>query len=302
MNIILIIIDVILFILCILFILKIYFIKKSFREIEESLKYILNNDTNNIITISCFDKDIKKIAINLNKNLIDLKNERLKYTNGNRELKNTIVNISHDLRTPLTAINSYIDLLNEEELNEKQKKYLETVQRKTDELIELTKQLFNYSTTTDKVINLEKEKCCINEILENTLISYYQIFKEKQIIPEISICKEKIYKFVNKATIIRVFENIISNIFKYTTDSFKVEMKRNGTIIFSNDAPSLNVTTVQKIFNRYFSVENARESTGIGLSIAKQLIELNNGSISAEYVKNTLYIRIDFNQENQKFT
>ena len=117
-------------------------------------------------------------------------------------------------------------------------------------------------------------------------------YKEQDIIPNISICSTKVYKIVNKISIIRVFENILSNVVKYSNGDLKVEMQENGTITFSNKATSLDETTVQKIFDRYFSVENAKESTGIGLSIAKQLVELNNGSIKAEYVNGYLIIEI----------
>ena len=87
----------------------------------------------------------------------------------------------------------------------------------------------------------------------------------------------------NRNSLIRIFENILSNVSKYSTGYFKVIMNESGTISFSNKDTSLDAKTVQKIFERYFSVENAKESTGIGLSIAKKLIELNNGSIKATY-------------------
>lgn len=292
MNIVLLVTIGILSFCCILFILKIYFMRKSIKEIETNFNYIIKADTNNIITISSTDKNIKNLAINLNKELVDLRTQKLQYKSGNQELKKIITNISHDLRTPLTAISGYIDLINEEQLTEKQKKYLKIIQKKSNELTELTGQLFDFSKTID--IEIKKEKCCINEILEETLISYYSIFKEKNIMPEILICKEKIYKMVNRNSLIRIFENILSNVLKYSNGKFKVELTQDGTITFSNKATSLDATTVQKIFNRYFSVENAKESTGIGLSIAKQLVELNNGNIYADYAKDTLSIRIEF--------
>ena len=130
------------------------------------------------------------------------------------------------------------------------------------------------------------------EILEETLVSYYNIFKEKNIVPKVSICSKKIYKTANRISIIRIFENILSNVSKYSTGDFKVIMNEDGIISFSNKANSLDATTVQKIFERYFSVENAKESTGIGLSIAKKLIELNDGTIKAEYKKGNLIIEI----------
>lgn len=294
MNIGILIIIAILLVSCILLIFKLYFLRNSINEIAKSFSFIINADTNNIISISSTDKSIKNLAINLNRDLIDLRTRKLQYDNGNQELKKIITNISHDLRTPLTAIKGYIDLMDEDALSKKQKQYLNIIEKKSNELTELTEQLFDFSKTIDFDIAIKKEKYCINEILEETLISYYSIFKEKNIVPEIMICKEKIYKLVNKNALIRIFENVLSNIFKYSNGNFKVELKNDGIITFSNKATSLDETTVQKIFNRYFSVENAKESTGIGLSIAKQLVELNNGNIYADYKKETLYISISF--------
>ncbi len=292
MNISLLIITIILFLICIFLAVKLYVIKQSIKEIEKSFSKILRTDTNNIIAISSSDKDIKNLTINLNNNLSELRGQKLQYKNGNQELKKIITNISHDLRTPLTAIKGYVDLIEQEKLSNNQKEYLKVIQKKSNELTELTGQLFEYTKLMDIDVKIKKEECCINEILEETLVSYYSIFKEQDIIPNISICSTKVYKIVNKISIIRVFENILSNVIKYSNGDLKVEMQENGTITFSNKATSLDETTVQKIFDRYFSVENAKESTGIGLSIAKQLVELNNGSIKAEYVNGYLIIEI----------
>ena len=292
MNIGLLIITIILFLICIFLAVKLYVIKQSIKEIEKSFSKILRTDTNNTIAISSSDKDIKNLTINLNNNLSELRGQKLQYKNGNQELKKIITNISHDLRTPLTAIKGYVDLIEQEKLSNNQKKYLKVIQKKSNELTELTGQLFEYTKLIDIDVKIKKEECCINEILEETLVSYYSIFKEQNIIPNISICSTKVYKIVNKISIIRVFENILSNVIKYSNGDLKVEMQENGTITFSNKATSLDETTVQKIFDRYFSVENAKESTGIGLSIAKQLVELNNGSIKAEYVNGYLIIEI----------
>ena len=255
MNIVLLLIFI-LVLICVILVVKLYLIKHSIKEIKNDFTNILESDTNNIITISSSDKDIKALTINLNNNLIELRNQKLKYENGNQELKKIITNISHDLRTPLTAINGYIDLLKEEDISKTQEKYLKIVQRKSNELKELTEQLFEFSKTMDVDINIKKENCCINEILEETLISYYNIFKEKNIIPTVLICNEKIYRTINKNSLIRIFENILSNVLKYSSGDFKVELKNNGEIIFSNIANSFDSKTLQKIFDRYFTVDN----------------------------------------------
>lgn len=282
----------ILLIILIFIIFKLYIIKKSLKEIGCSIDDILKSDTNNLLTISSSDKDIKNLTNCLNIELKELRNQRLQYENGNQELKKTITNISHDMRTPLTAINGYIDLIKDETEREKQNEYIEIIKRKTNDLITLTEQLFDFSKTMDIGTKIKKEKCCINEILEETLANYYIIFKEKDIIPQIEITEEKIYRMVDKNTIIRVFENILSNVSKYSNGDFKIVLNKEGKITFSNKATSLDATTVQKIFDRYFTVENAKKSTGLGLAIAKQLIELNRGNIKANYINGYLTIEV----------
>ena len=146
----------------------------------------------------------------------------------------------------------------------------------------------------DVGIKIKKEKCCINEILEEVLANMYPIFKEKQMNPKLEICKQKIYRNLDKNSINRIFENILSNVCKYGEGDFKVTLDSKGVITFSNKATSLDEITVQKIFDRYFTVENAKKSIGLGLSISKQLVELNGGTISAKCVKENLIIKICF--------
>lgn len=265
----------VLIIILIVLILKLFFIKKSIKEIRSNLSRILKSDTNNLITIDTNNKEISELANTLNIELKNLRRERLQYENGNQELKRSITNISHDIRTPLTAISGYIDLIKQNEDKEKQEEYIKVVERKTNDLINLTEQLFDFSKTVDITPQIKKEKICINETLEESLANFYVVFKEKNIIPKLEITDKRIYRFVDKNTITRVFENILSNVIKYSSGNFKVKLEENGKIIFSNKASSLDATTVEKIFDRYYTVENAKKSTGLGLSIAKQLVELN---------------------------
>lgn len=286
-----IIISILIFILMIL-IVKILLFRKSIRKITVDLIRILKSDTNNLLAITTGDKEIAKLANTLNTELKYLRKQKLQYENGNQELKRSITNISHDIRTPLTAISGYIDLIKENKNKQKQEKYINIVERKTNDLIDLTEQLFDYSKTIDNIPNIKKEKICINELLEESIANFYTKFKEKNVTPIIRMSNKKIYKTIDKNTIIRVFENIISNAIKYSGGDFELLLDDNGKIIFSNKATLLDVTTVEKIFDRYYTVENAKKSTGLGLSIAKQLVELNGGDITGKYEKGKLIIEI----------
>ena len=289
-----------LIVLCILIflIIKILIMKNEIKNIGASLSSILKSDTNNLITISTNDSDLKKLANILNKNLKNLRKLELEYKNGSRNLKTSLANISHDLRTPLTAIRGYLDLMDNENLSSKQLNYLKTIDAKVKDLIELTDQLFDFSKGIDIQNEIKKEKICLNDILEDSLASFYSLFKEYKITPDIHICKTKVVRLLNKIMLKRIFENIISNALKYSEKDFTVKLTNNGIIEFSNKTRKIDRISVEKIFTRYYTVINAKKSTGIGLSIAKQLVDLNNGKIEAFYQNNTLIIKISFPKSN----
>ncbi len=283
-------------ILCIsiLLIIKIIIMKNEINNIGKSISSIINTDTNNLITISTNDSELKKLANVLNKSLRKIRQLELEYKNGNGELKSSITNISHDLRTPLTAIRGYLDLMDNNNLAEKQIRYLKIIDSKVNDLTELTEQLFDFSKSIDIQNEITKEEIIINSVLEETLVSFYGLFKENGIRPKINICDEKVIRVLNENSLKRAFENIISNGIKYSEKDFQVVMRKNGVIEFSNKTKMIDHTSLEKIFDRYYTVQSAKKSNGIGLSIAKQLVEINNGKIEANYKDKTLKIEITF--------
>lgn len=280
--------------LSILLFLKILLMKNEIKNIGESLSIILKSDTNNLLTLSSNDKELKKLVIVLNKSLKELRNLELEYKNGNQELKQSITNISHDLRTPLTAIRGYLDLMDSANLNKKQIKYLEIIDNKVKDLTELTEQLFDFTKALDIQEEIKKENVCINDVLEDSIASFYSLFKEYSITPKVEICEEKVIRLLNKTMLKRIFENIISNAIKYSEKDFTVKMNSNGTIEFANKTAKLDSVSLEKIFARYYTIKNTKKSNGIGLSIAKQLVDLSGGKIEAIYHKNVLKIKARF--------
>ena len=140
----------------------------------------------------------------------------------------------------------------------------------------------------------KKEETDISGVLEESLLSFYGAMVSKGIVPEIQVPDKKIIRNVNKASLVRVFGNIISNMIKYSEGEMKVKLLENGEMHFSNKAPKLQAVQVEKLFDRFFTVEDARISTGLGLSIAKTLTEEMGGSIRAEYREETLTIFLIF--------
>ena len=273
---------------------KLYLLKKTAREITVSFEKVLNEDTNTGIRISGRDKDLRELTDSINKQLIELRKQYLQYNLGNSELKNAITNMSHDIRTPLTAIYGYLDMIENTDDPEKKSKYISIIRERTEIMKQLTEELFQYSMVVSDDKELELEDVFVNQVLEESISSFYPALTEKNIVPEINICSEKIYRRLNKQALSRIFANLLNNAVKYSDGDLKIKLLPTGEIIFENTAKTLSSVKAEQLFDRFFTVKTSSNSTGLGLSIAKNLVERMNGNITADYKDNMLKINIWF--------
>lgn len=270
---------------------KIYFWRKAAHEITEGLHTCLITDTNTLITISSRDACMRRLASEMNAYLALLRKERLRYQQGDLELKEAVTNISHDLRTPLTAICGYLDLLEREEKSETVCRYLSQIKNRTEALKHLTEELFRYSIV-ESVQELKKERVNVVGILEETLLAFYAAMQEAAIEPEIYLPDEPVWCDADADAVSRIFSNIISNALKYSDGDLLVKMEQDGRITFSNTASKLDAVMAGRLFERFYTVASNRNATGLGLSIARILTERMGGSIEAEYQNERLEIKI----------
>ena len=276
--------------------LKVYLLKAGLREAGSELSLILSQDTNRLIGLSSRDKDLRHLADLLNEQLEILKQERHRYQDGDRELKEAVTNISHDLRTPLTAISGYLELLGREEHSPQALHCLEIIKNRVASMKQLTEELFRYSLAlTPKDMN--PEQLSLNKVLEESLLSFYEIFQKKKIAPQIVLPDTPVIRSLDKSALSRIFNNIISNAAKYSTEDFLVTLDLDGIVTFSNTAPGLSPITAARLFDRFYTVENLEYSTGLGLSIARQLTEQMGGKITARYSEGRLIITVCFLSE-----
>lgn len=279
---------VVIILLCV----KIYLLKKSAREISAQFADRLKNDTNNLIYVSSSDKDIRRLAESLSAQLSAMRAEELSYIQGNRELKSAVTNISHDLRTPLTAICGYLDLMQKTDDPEKQARYLSIMKERADMMKHLTEELFRYSVIVSDETELKTETVFVNQLLAESISSFYPALSEKGIAPKISITEERVERKLDSDALSRVFANLLNNAAKYSDGDLDITLTESGEITFSNTAKELSAVEVEQLFDRFYTVEAARHSTGLGLSIARSLIQRMGGSITAEYGDERLTIRI----------
>lgn len=296
----LIVICVLLAIALTLAVIKIVLLRRGFDELTDNIEDQVSGKTQIPVTLSTSDPHARKAAETINRELKNLDRERNEYLDGNRKVAEAVTGISHDIRTPLTAINSYLDLMADEKDEALKAQYLERIKSRTLSLSDLADELFKYSTSTDperypvQTENIASEPIDICRVLEECMLSFYAGFKKRGIEPDIEIPDEPVFVLCDKKSANRIFENIIGNAIKYANNDLKVKLDPKGQVIFSNPAPDLTPVSAAKLFDRYFTVKEGNASTGLGFSIAKELITRNGGTIEADLKEGILEIIVTF--------
>ena len=272
---------------------KIYFLHKSTQEIVDDFRNRLTADTNVLIDISSHDPYMRKLAVEINIQLRLLRKERRRYQQGDLELKEAVTNISHDLRTPLTAICGYLALLEKEDVSPEVRRYLDIISERAQTLKILTEELFRYSVIIVSE-ELTMEEIDLVRAIEEAVAASYATLKEAGIEPDIHLPDDPVMRMLDRAAVKRVFGNILSNVAKYSAGDLLINLSPEGAITFTNTAPSLDHVQVGRLFDRFYTVDSAVRSTGLGLSIAKTLVEQMKGEISAQYNDGKLSICTNF--------
>lgn len=278
---------------------RLWHLKKSAREIRAAFVEKTEKGTNTLITISGHDRDMRELADVMNGQLRIFNESRLKYEQGDLELKEAITNISHDLRTPLTAVYGYLRLLKTESDPEAVRDYLSAVENRIRAMKQLTEDLFRYTIAVSDTREMEREVVDINGVLEECISSCYAVLKEKGIEPVISIPEKKIVGWLNVDALSRIFGNILSNAVKYSDGDLAITLSDKGTITFSNHAKDLDEVRTARLFDRFYTVNSGERSTGIGLSIARLLTEEMGGTIKASYGEGKISIQVSFDIETK---
>ena len=282
---------VVLSILVITLVLRVVTTNIEIRNIIRDLEDITEKDTNILLTTSSGDKSIKSLVDSLNKELKKLLSIKREYSKGVFDVKNSAENIAHDIRTPLTVIKGYVDLLEEEDLSEEGKKCLEIIKGRTRYMKEMTDELFlSLSMKSRGVLSLFDIDA--KSVLEEALVSFYNEFKKKGMTPSIITPNDKVILKADSKALYRVYSNIISNALKYGEGEFNVQMDEKGNITFSNYAPNMDSVEANKLLDRYYTISDAKASSGIGLSISNEILQEIGGELKVRLDNKRIYISI----------
>jgi len=261
---------------------------KEFSAIKEGVKRVKEGDINYTINVSGGGEfaqlagDINSITDGLYKAVDnEIRSERLK-----TEL---ITNVSHDIRTPLTSIITYVDLLKSETDLAKAKEYLEILDQKSQRLKTLTEDLFEASKASSGNIPVNFEEIDIESLITQGLGELDDKVQDRKLEFRINRLKDKVFIKADGKLLWRAIENLLSNIFKYALEGSRVyiDIIDSGTgvmlIIKNISAYELNISS-EELMERFKRGDESRSSqgSGLGLSIAKSLVEIQKGSFDVE--------------------
>lgn len=277
---------IIISLVAIYFFIRLFYLKREVKKIGKQLQNYVNQRSNKKIDMSLLDQDMENLGMQINQ-LIDLhikeKRERILFEN---ELKQTIANMSHDLRTPLTSILGYIQMADSNEITDiERKEFIEIAKKRAKRLEILLNEFYELSVIESADYELKFERFNMKNVTIDVLMSFFDQFNDKNMEPMMNMPESDVFITADRYAVISVLENLISNAINYSSGNVVVCLEEEDLLIrlaVKNDAPDLTEKDVELLFDRFYMADKSRsdKSTGLGLSIVKSLMIKMNGDVT----------------------
>ena len=274
--------------------------QRQVKDICRQLAFLMKHDSNMLIHREFGLGGIGMLSDRLN-DLLELRRKEKQYYQEKETLiADTYTNLSHDIRTPLTSLDGYFQLMEACENVEEQRRYLNIIHERIHSLNEMLEELFMFTKLKNESYRLELTSCCINRILKETVFSYYDDWVRREIQPDIQITEEQLYIDGNKQGLSRIIQNVIKNGLDHGEKKIRIVLKREqnqAVLRISNQVTASEQIDIEHVFDRFYKADAARikTSTGLGLSIAREFVRRMNGEIGAKIEENEFIVEMRFN-------
>lgn len=280
---------------------------RQMRTLSAAGQAMANGDLGYCVDTSDMKREFREHGENLNsigRGMAIAVNERMKSERFKTEL---ITNVSHDLKTPLTSIVTYIDLLQKEDIqDEKAKEYIDTIARQSKKLKKLTEDLIDASKASSGALNVNMERVNISELLRQSSAEYGERMEAVNITPVVNMPEEDIYVRADGRLLWRVVENLLQNICKHGmpgTRAYLEARTENGRAVvsFKNISQQQLNIPVEELLERFVQGDESRSrgGSGLGLNIAESLTELMKGKLKLSLDGDLFKVELWFDEDKQ---
>lgn len=263
------------------------------------MEELISGDTEKMLDISLIDNDLERLAGTLNRYNSQQRQIVASALRHEEYLKESVANISHDLRTPLTVILGHLQLLNKENLPKEQGNRVETILNKAERMKELIETFYNLAVLDTECSSTQREKFNFTNLLINLITENSPALERKNICPEINLPAFSVFAFSDRNMVERILQNLLTNAIRYTNGNIKInlEQQAGNKICFSIENSFSNVSEidVSRLFERFYMADQLRRGggTGLGLAVVKALVEKLGGSVIADLQSDTLVITLE---------
>ncbi len=294
-------ISIVLLILVVLLVIRLSFLFRAIKSAVKQMSLIeqLPEENQQIKDIP-FDRNLEQLLKKVNELYLARQEERIAYQRREMQIRREIENISHDLRTPLTSILGYVDLIQNDDLEEReQEEYLQIIKKRAKVLQGFIQDFYELSRIEGEDYPLKLEAVTVQTILAETAVAYFNEFEKKNIKVNLELLDHKTDLIADKIQLNRIFNNLIQNALKYSTEVFTIKQineNKECVLRFQNDKGNITEKELELIFDRFYSGDSSRNnhSTGLGLTITKILVEKMKGSINAFLEEDLFVIELRF--------
>lgn len=298
-------IKLLLFILCVLLLVisvKYSMLKRQIRSITKQMNQLNQGKSEKILDLSLIDSDLENLASELNQQYQKQRSITASALRQEENLKESIANLSHDLRTPLTIIIGHLQLLQKSKLSEEQTNRVEVALRKSFRLKNLISTFYELSVLDSNHMELNLENINVSNLFMDFIAEQASQFYKKQIQPEIHMPQSSIFIKADSNMLERIFQNLLTNAIKYTKGAINIsffDTQKHVIFQIENTIDESHQLDTERIFERFYTGNPSRngESSGLGLAVVKSLVEKMNGTINASLCNNSLSIQITFFKE-----
>ncbi len=270
-----------------LLLFRMLMLRREIGRMAEQLRRYNNGETGKKIDIALFDSKLEELAGQINAQSRRINEAETQKNRIRQEFRQAAVHMSHDIRTPLTSIRGYIQLLGRDGISaEERKDYVEIVNNRTSRLQSLLDDFFELAVIESPEDDLNVERLDMTSLIADMAVSYYDGFNKRGIVPAIVLPNQKIMAYGEESAVRRVVENLLANTLKYGSGTVEIILERGEedvSFTIVNEAKELAGSDVNLLFDRFYTADRARsaQTSGLGLAIAKSLMVKMGGKLEA---------------------